>query len=281
MNRNIIDVIGTMINLRTTPNQKFASYDDFADYVKNLFVDSFDLSPYEKRERFRENFSFVSSDAEIPDFMLSGGDAVEIKTVRLKSGEYDPAKCTPIEFNTVYPRQKLFFDDPLVTNECRRAERWYEKDIVYVVGALKRRQLIHLCMVYGVDYCASEKYYSGLNYAIKNLISKIRAARFPYTRELARIGTVDPTGATFLKIYGMWHVENPWSFFRDVYRPNSRANFSFMCIINTEKFSRLQNGNKLFDWAKILPDLTVERVRIKNPDAPDCFRDAFLIRYEI
>ena len=281
MNRNIVDAIGTLINLPALPNRKFASYNDFADFVKNLFADSFGLTPHEQRARRRETFSFVSRNAEIPDFMLNGGDAVEIKTVQLKSGEYDPVKCSPIEFNTVYPRQKLFFDDPLVTNECCRAERWHEKDIVYVVGALKRRQLIHLCMIYGVDYCAGEKYYSGLNYELKNLLSKIRAVRFPYTRELARIGTVDPTGATYLKLYGMWHVENPWSFFRNVYRTNSRASFSFMCIINREKFYRLDNVRKLFAWAKVCDGLRLAKVSIKNPDAPDTFRDALLVRYEI
>lgn len=280
-NRNIVDAIGTLINLSAPLNQKFAGYDDFADFVKNLFADSFGLSPYEQRDRHREIFSFVSNNAEIPDFMLRGGDVVEIKTVRLKSGEYDPVKCSPIEFNTVFPRQKLFFDDPLVTDECRRAESWYEKDVVYVVGALKRRQLIHLCMIYGVDYCAGEKYYSGLNYELKKLIAKIRAARFPYTRELARIGTVDPTGATYLKLYGMWHVENPWSFFRYVCRPNPNANFSFMCIINREKFHQLDNGRKLFAWAKDCDGLRLAKIRVKNPDAPDTFRDALLIRYEI
>ena len=281
MNRNIVDAIGTLINLSAPLNQKFAGYDDFADFVKNLFADSFNLMPYKQRACRRENFSFVSSGAEIPDFMLCGGDAVEIKTVRLKSGEHDPVKCSPIEFNTVYPRQKLFFDDPLVTNECRCAERWQEKDVVYVVGALKRRQLIHLCMIYGVDYCAGEKYYSGLNYELKKLIAKIRAARFPYTRELARIGTVDPMGATYLKLYGMWHVENPWSFFRDVCRPNPNANFSFMCIINREKFHQLDNGRKIFAWAKDCDGLRLAKIRVKNPDAPDTFRDALLIRYEI
>lgn len=280
-NRNIVDAIGTLINLSAPLNRKFAGYDDFADFVKNLFADSFGLSPYEQRDRHREIFSFVSNNAEIPDFMLRGGDVVEIKTVRLKSGEYDPVKCNPIEFNTVFPRQKLFFDDPLVTDECRNAESWYEKDVVYVIGALKRRQLIYLCMIYGVDYCAGEKYYSGLNYELKKLIAKIRAVRFPYTRELARIGTVDPTGATYLKLYGMWHVENPWSFFRYVCRPNLNANFSFMCIINREKFHQLDNGRKLFAWAKDCDGLRLAKIRVKNPDAPDTFRDALLIRYEI
>ena len=281
MTGNIVDAIGTLINLPAPLNQKFAGYDDFADFVKNLFADSFNLSPYEQRKRRKETFSFVSRNAEIPDFMLSSGDAVEIKNVRLKSGEYDPVKCSPIEFNTVYPRQKLFFDDPLVTDECRRAESWREKDVVYVVGALKRRQLIHLCMIYGVDYCAGEKHYSGLNYELKNLLSNIRAARFPYTRELARIGTVDPTGATYLKLYGMWHIENPWSFFRYVYRPNPHANFTFMCIINREKYYQLDNVRKLFAWAKVCDGLRLAKVSIKNPDAPDTFRDALLIRYEI
>lgn len=285
MKRNIIDAIGTLIKGNYFPEKysagKTISYQNFVEYVENLFADSFNLTTDERHTHLKEIFSYRTTEMDIPDLMLRGGDAIEIKTMHLKHYNFDPASGNTLEFNTVYPHQKIFFNDPFITYDCCKAERWTQKDIIYVVGVLKRKELTHLCMIYGMDYCASVKCYDELLSEMQNAVKIFRGVTFPDTRELARIKKIDPTGATYIKVYGMWHISNPWSFFKEVYRPNPDARFNFMCIINEEKFSQLGNGGKVFAWAEICPNLSIEPVRIKNPDNPAQKRNAWLIRYEV
>ena len=303
MNRNIIDAIGTLIKRKPfylddpysseNPNVS-ARYWSMEEYVKNLFADSFDAKDMDERSSRRvEVFSHFGNSTNPPDLILRGGDAIEIKNMYIPEriaatfftyfleSTYD-LKYSPLILNTVYPRQKLYADDMMVTNACRKAETWAVKDIIYAIGASRGKQLTHLCMVYGSDYCASARHYENILAEMRVRLKDIPNLHKTWSeRYLGRICEVDPTGATYLELRNMWYLENPWSYFRDVYRPNPSAGFNFMCIINDEKFYRLKNGNKLLAWAEICPQLKVELVRIKNPDEPAQKRDALLIRYEV
>lgn len=162
MNRNIIDAIGTLIKRkpfylddpysREDPNVS-ARYWSMKEYVENLFADSFDARDMGERiYRHMEVFSHLGNSTNPPDFILRGGDAIEIKNIYIPKRYYrGRLECNPLILNTVYPRQKLYADDPLVTNTCRKAEKWTVKDIIYAVGASRGKQLTHLCMVYGSD----------------------------------------------------------------------------------------------------------------------------------
>ena len=293
MNRNIIDAIGTLIKREPfylddpysseNPNVS-ARYWSIKEYVENLFTDSFDARDMGERiYRHMKVFSHFGNLANPPDLILRGGDAIEIKNIYIpKRYSRGRLERDPLILNTLYPRQKLYADDPMITDACRKAEKWTVKDIIYAVGASRGKQLTHLCMVYGSDYCASARHYEKLLAEMRARLKDIPNLNKTWSeRYLGRIGKVDPTGATYLELRNMWYLENPWSYFRDIYRPNPSAGFNFMCIINDEKFSRLKNGNKLFAWAEICPQLKLELVSIKNPDEPAQKRDALLIRYEV
>ena len=90
----------------------------------------------------------------------------------------------------------------------------------------------------------------------------------------------DPIGITYLRIRGMWHIENPWRVFNYVYERNPQADFNFMCIINTAKWNELLNRNVLFELQKHYPTLRIVDVKIHDPDNPAKLNDAKLIRYE-
>ena len=205
--------------------------------------------------------------------MLKNGDAIEVKKIE--------SKDAALALNSSYPKHKLLSTSPLISNACRSAEDWTEKDIIYVVGVVNGDNLKSLCMVYGSDYCASEDCYNRIRQRIKNGVETIEDVEFSPTRELGRINRVDPLGITYLRIRGMWHIENPWKVFGYVYQRDFNANFNFMCIINEQKWQQLENRNAIFQFQKSYTKLTIDEVKIKNPDNPAKLKNAFLIQYKI
>ena len=114
------------------------------------------------------------------------------------------------------------------------------------------------------------------------MVSKlfIPDVEFAQTRELGRVNRVDPLGITYLRIRGMWHIENPWRVFNYVYNRNFQAAFNFMCIIGLEKWNQQENREKLIELQRSCLALNIVDVKIKNPDNPCKLRNAKLISYE-
>lgn len=217
MNRNIIDAIGTLIMRKPFYlDGKYFTKEHSIDrrwtlevYVRDLFADSFDAKDFdEKVFRHGEVFSYSGNLTNPPDLMLNGGDAIEIKNIyipeRITEDTYSyffgsaKIRPTPLILNTVYPRQKLFANDPLISKPCRQAETWKEKDIIYAVGVSKGKQLTHFCMVYGQDYCASAKYYKEILTEMRAKLKDIPNIHFSDERYLGRVKATDPTGATYV-----------------------------------------------------------------------------------
>lgn len=169
----------------------------------------------------------------------------------------------------------------LISSACRNAEDWNEKDIIYAVGVVNRNKLKHLCMIYGRDYCASAECYDRIRKKIKYGVETIQNVEFAPTRELGRVNRVDPLGITYLRVRGMWHIENPWKVFGYVYQRNLQADFNVMCIINLEKWNSFENHEQLFALQEKYSALKITDVKIKNPDNPAQLYNAKLISYEI
>ena len=74
----------------------------------------------------------------------------------------------------------------------------------------------------------------------------------------------------------MWGIENPWKVFNYVYERNMQREFTFMCIINNEKWESLENRDELVALEQSIASLNVS---IKNPDNPAQLRDAKLIEF--
>ena len=233
--KNIIDAIVTLVERNcfdltdsTLRNNRANSRGDALEtYVKNLFADTFNCSETERLDKWSKIFSWFGNSSNPPDFMLKGGDAVEVK--KLESSD------AALALNSSYPKQTLKSSNPLISRACRAAENWTEKEIIYTVGVVNGNKLKHLCMIYGQDYCASDECYNKIRQNIKDGVESIPGVEFSQTRELGRVNSVDPLGITYLRIRGMWHIENPWHVFDYVYRRNFQAEFNFMCIINLEK----------------------------------------------
>lgn len=99
----------------------------------------------------------------------------------------------------------------MISSACKSAEQWAEKDIIYTVGVVDKNtnDLKRLCMVYGLDYCASDECYSRIKTTIKNGVEAIPGIEFAESRELGHINKVDPLGITYIRVRGMWGIENP------------------------------------------------------------------------
>lgn len=280
---NIIDAIITLVNnpitdlekeyISTNVNNRANSLGDALErYIKELFSDSFNLKDDKKKEREEEVFSYLGNNSNPPDAMLKNGDAIEIKKISSFTSD--------LALNSSHPKHKLFSDDPMISKACRDAEEWNEKDIIYAVGIVKDKKLKKLCFVYGEDYCASNECYEGIKERLKEGISTIENLDFKPTKELGRLNKVDPLGITYLRIRGMWGIQNPWKAFS--YSNNHQNDFDFMCIINENKWNTFSNTGKLIAFQnKNNCNLEIRDVKITDPNNPAKLNNAKLITYHI
>lgn len=275
-----MNIINAVINLVQNPVTQLVNYyqgknrannagDALEEYIKDIFANSFDMPETERLERLNEVFSYLGNNSNPPDSMLRNGDAIEVKKI-----ESDNAA---LALNSSYPKHTILSSSPMISSACKAAENWTEKDIIYTVGVVKQNCLKHLCMVYGLDYCASEECYSRIKSIIKNGVEAIPGVEFAESRELGHINKVDPLGITYMRIRGMWGIENPWKVFSYVYKRDMSKEFTFMCIINESKWNTLNNIQELAGLVKVTHGLSVTDVRIKNPDNPAQLNNAKLI----
>lgn len=275
---NIIDAI---IRLVTNPitsitttyknkNRANNAGDALEEYVKDLFAGTFDATPSQRTRIQSQVFSYLGNSNNPPDAMLRGGDAIEIKKIESDS---------QVALNSSYPKHTLKSSNDKISKKCREAEDWEEKDIIYAIGLVKSGLLKRFCMVYGLDYCASDECYNSLISKIKSGVLSIPDIDFEESKEIAHINKVDPLGITYMRVRGMWGIENPWKVFNYVYEYDKDISFDFMCIINQEKWDSFDNRNELIDLEKTIDELSLTDVNIKDPDNPANLVDAKLVHY--
>lgn len=277
-----MNIINAIINLVQNPVTELVNYYQgrnrannagvaLEEYVKDLFANSFDMTETERLKQLNSVFSYLGNNSNPPDAMLKNGDAIEVKKI-----ESDNAA---LALNSSYPKHTLLSSSSMISSACKAAEDWTEKDIIYVVGVVKQNRLKHLCMVYGLDYCASEECYSRIKGTIKNGVEAIPNVEFTESRELGHVNKVDPLGITYMRIRGMWGIENPWKVFNYVYKRDMLKEFTFMCIINEVKWNTFENIQELLDLLQIIPELSISDIKVKNPDNPAQLNDAKLIYF--
>lgn len=280
---NIINAISNLVNNPITQlvenysgrNRANNAGDALEEYVKDLFAGTFEACEADRLVKLSEVFSYLGNNSNPPDAMLYGGDAIEVKKIE--------AEGSSLALNSSYPKHTLKVSSPMISSACRTAENWTEKDMIYVVGVIDKNtdNLKRLCMVYGLDYCASEETYDRIKEKIKEGVETIPDIEFSDTKELGRVNKVDPLGITYLRVRGMWGIENPWSVFSYVYNKTEATSFDFMCIINCDKWNKLENKEELIRLASTNKKLKIEDIKIKNPDNPAKLRDAKLITFEM
>lgn len=244
------------------------------EYIKDLFANTVEIEDEQIRNVAISNtFSYLGNQNNPPDSMLHGGDAIEVKKIESKNSS--------LALNSSYPKAKLFSDSPMIKKECRECEAWSVKDMIYAVGVVKGNNLESLAFVYGEDYCADKDTYENIKTTIKNGVESIPDVEFTESKELGHVNRVDPLGITYLRIRGMWGIENPFTVFNYVYTRDENNKFNFMCIINNDKFYSFDNTTELYDLEKKNKNLSITNIRIKNPNNPAQLKEAKLITFSI
>jgi hypothetical protein len=112
-------------------------------------------------------------------------------------------------------------------------------------------------------------------------VNAIEGVDFSETRELRRVNKVDPLGITYMRVRGMWGIENPWTTFRYVYQRDFRKKFNFMCLINDKKWNSLYGTERIYELGKRNNHLQISNVKLKDPDNPAKLNGAKLITYSV
>ncbi|MDD2776950.1 MAG: NgoPII family restriction endonuclease [Gallionella sp.] len=122
------------------------------NYIKDVFCGTLDTVDEGSRNQFFSlHFSYLGNQNNPPDMMIRGGDAIEVKKME--------GNGSGIALNSSYPKDKLYADSPMLTEACKSAETWTEKDLLYVVGVAPQGVLQSLWFVYGDCYFASKDFY--------------------------------------------------------------------------------------------------------------------------
>lgn len=280
--RNIIDAICTIVS---NPKYLLKEYADshnransmgeaLEEYVKDVFAETVGvLDSKIRNEKISETFSYLGNQNNPPDSIIRGGDAIEVKKIE--------SNDSSLALNSSYPKAKLFSNSLMITRACKDCEEWTEKDMIYAVGVLSQNKLKSLAFVYGEDYCAEQGVYEKIKNVIKMGIDDIPNVEFTQTKELGKVNRVDPLGITYLRVRGMWGIENPFKVFRYLFNRDHSKDFNFMTIINKAKFQSFYNKELLDDLIEQHPTLSKKEVKIKDPNNPAILKEAILITYTI
>lgn len=265
-----------LVNRNEVSNRINSAGEALEEYIKDIFANSFGMDELNRLERINDVFCYTGNMSNPPDVMLRNqGDAIEVKKIESPN--------SALSLNSSHPKQYLSSDSSFISKGCKNAEEWTKRDILYITGVVdkKTKNLKDLCFVYGIDYCADESRYLRIKEEIKKGVTEIPYIEFSETRELGRINRVDPLGITYMRVRGMWGIENPWKVFEYVYKRDHSNKFNFMCIINMSKWNTLNNVDILKILEREYKTFNVKDIKIKNPDNPAELKGAKLITYHI
>lgn len=241
-------------------------------YVKDLFCNTFDMQDETEKNRIcSEKFSYIGNQNNPPDLMISNGDAIEVKKIESVGSQ--------IALNSSYPKDKLYSDSPMITQDCRECENWREKDIIYIVGAMQQDKLKALWFVYGDCYAASKDIYERIKNKISEGVNSLPDVEFSETKELGRVNKVDPLGITYLRIRGMWGIDNPLHVFDYITNIEKDDDLTVNAIMLTEKYNSFPKSDREAIENIVTDNLTISDVEIKSPNNPARLLNAKLIRF--
>jgi len=241
-------------------------------YAKDLFCDCLNEKDIGKKDqKHSQYFSYIGNQNNPPDFIIKQGDAIEVKKIE--------SFGSSLALNSSYPKAKLFSDSPMITTACRDCEKWECKDIIYSVGVIKDSKVRLLWFVYGDCYAADKEIYERIRKAIIGGIKEIKGVALSETDELGRVNKVDPLGITYLRIRGMWAIENPSKVFDYVIKKCEENNLTAYAIIKTDKYNSFPKEDRdKIEEAGAKKKLNINDVKIKNPNNPAQYLTAKLIK---
>ena len=257
----------------TSNNRINAVGDALEEFIKDAFANTLtETNLGRKAKIYSDTFSWLGNKNHPPDLIIKNGDAVEVKKI-------DSSK-SQIHLNSSYPKSKLFANSPMITKDCRSCEDWSEKDIIYTIGIFRAKKLHLLWMIYGDCYAASSEYYERIKNTISAGVKTIPSIEFSESKELGRVNKVDPLGITYLRIRGMWGIDNPCKVYNylDI---NCDPNYDFklIAICSENKYLSLPHKSRIAIESISNHQLKINQEQIKSPNNPAKMVNARIINY--
>lgn len=231
-------------------------------YIKNLFANTLMYEDeYSRLNIYNDVFSYTGNQNNPPDIILKNGDAIEVKKVQ--------GNASALALNSSYPKDKLYADSTMITNDCRTCENWDVKDIIYIVGNTTDTHLKELWFVYGDCYAADKGIYERIKNTIVDGLHSIPCIELAETNELGKIKKVDPLGITDLRVRGMWSIFHPKKVFDYLPKQSIDLGFKFYCVMKKDKFKQFSDEDKNNILAlKDDKRFFVHDIQIRNPNNP-------------
>jgi hypothetical protein len=232
-------------------------------YVKDLFASSVGNSAANALAAHQQVFAYLGNQNNPPDMILNGGDAIEVKKIGNLTAD--------LALNSSYPKDFLYSSSSMLTNACKQSDggNWQFKDIVYAVGVAHGDDLQGLWFVYGDCYAADCSVYENLKTNIMTGISHSPNVQLATTKELARVNKVDPLGITYLRVRGMWGIDNPINVFTYLNLTTDASFFSHV-IMKRSKFDSFPNQDKinLINLSNSNQYFYIQDLKISSPNNP-------------
>ncbi len=242
-------------------------------FVKDAFANLIHATDEQERmTRYNEVFSWLGNQNHPPDIMIRQGDAIEVKKTQSANSD--------LALNSSYPKSNIQANSTMITQECRTCENWTEKDLIYCVGHTDDESANSLWMVYGNIYAAKHETYQVIKQKITDGINEIPNVELAETNELGRVNRVDPLGITNLRIRGMWQIQNPRRVFNYLHTQTDNK-FELVAIVPTSKYNSFPNDSKNRVENLGNPNLTINNVKVKDPNNPANLLDAKLIVFKV
>jgi hypothetical protein len=172
----------------------------------------------------------------------------------------------------------------MITNACRNCEdSWKVKDIIYTIGVVPKLQnrLKVLWFVYGDCFAADKEVYERIREGICEGINQIVGIEFAETNELARVNKVDPLGITYLRVRGMWGIENPINVYSYLDLDfDEDDNFQMIAVMQENKYlSFPEKTRQELENLTSSKKLKIKDVQIKSPNNPAKLLNSKIIIY--
>ena len=175
-------------------------------------------------------FCFQGQKNHPPDAMLrNAGDAIEIKKVE---------GISTIHLNSSLPKQRLYADDKMITNKAVECEEWKSRDMLYVIGHIKKdtSPVRSLFFFYGDCIFKRNEYYNDIFESAKNSLKGIDKIQ-QTGNEYGTIKDVDELGInTDMRLRPLNSFDHPLKVFSKIVQHDKNAGFSLFTIMRSSKF---------------------------------------------
>lgn len=278
------NILQAILQINSTDNKRLVDFytnrgnritnigDALERYIQDIFAKTINETNESVRNRKVSNtFSYLGNTSNPPDIILKNSDAIEVKKIE--------SYTSGIALNSSFPKDKLFSNDSKITQACVDCEEWFEKDIIYATGVVQSSTLKHLWLIYGDCFAASKTTYERIANTISEGLTNIPDVEFSQTKELGRVNKVDPLGITYLRIRGMWGIDNPGKIFDYIYQVDKSKEFSLCCIMKKEKYDEFDKQDR--ESIENSQSFIVRDEKVKNPNNPAQLIDVKIITMEV